>query len=348
MHGVEISNGHEDNSVLIVNDDPDQLKLMGSLLAKAGYAVVTAVDGLDGLALARRERPDLVISDVTMPRMDGLEFCRELRADTELKTVPILLVTALQKDTESAVAGLQAGADDYLEFPFDSSRLIAKVSRLLERSQLEASYRDVVEHASDMIFTQDLAGRLTSINRAGQRFLGRKEEELIGNAFFAVFGIIPESNGFAGSLTRPQEAKEFRHQFVAHSAAGEDRWPDLIVSPIRDRMNETVGFRGLARDITERKRFEEALRDSEERYRLLFESTPQPIWVYNEATLGFLAVNEAATRIYGYSRDEFLSMTINDLRPQEDIPTLIIKNASGENELVISSPWRHQTRDKKI
>ncbi len=82
MHGVEISNGHEDNSVLIVNDDPDQLKLMGSLLAKAGYSVVTAVDGLDGLTLARRERPDLVISDVSMPRMNGLEFCRELRSDS--------------------------------------------------------------------------------------------------------------------------------------------------------------------------------------------------------------------------------------------------------------------------
>ncbi|HZI60113.1 MAG TPA: PAS domain S-box protein [Pyrinomonadaceae bacterium] len=347
MHGVEISTGPEDNSVLIVNDDPDQLRLMSSLLGKAGYAVVTAVDGLDGLNLARRERPDLVISDVTMPRMDGLEFCRELRADIELKTVPILLVTALQKDTESAVAGLQAGADDYLEFPFDATRLVAKVSRLLERSRLEASYRDVVEHATDMIFTQDLAGRLTSINLAGQKFLGRKQEDLIGNSFFSVFGIIPESNGFAGSLSRPQEAREFRHQFVAHSAAGEDRWLDLIVSPIRDRLDETVGFRGLARDITERKQFEEALRDSEERYRLLFESTPQPIWVYGEDTLRFLAVNEAATRIYGYSRDEFLSMTVNDLRPQEDIPTLIIKNASAD-ELVISSPWRHQTRDKKI
>ncbi len=347
MNGVEISNGHEDNSVLIVNDDPDQLRLMGSLLSKAGYSIVTAFDGLDGLTLARRERPDVVISDVSMPRMDGLEFCREMRADTELKTVPILLVTALQKDTESAVAGLRAGADDYLEIPFDSARLVAKVSRLLERSRLEASYRDVVEHASDMIFTQDLAGRITSINLAGQKFLGRKQEELIGNSFFAVFGIIPESNGFAGSLTRPNEAKEFRHQFVAHSAAGEDRWLDMIVSPIRDRLDETTGFRGVARDVTERKQFEDALRDSEERYRLLFESTPQPIWVYNEDTLTFLAVNEAATRIYGYSRDEFLSMTINDLRPYEDIPTLMIKNASDPNELVISSPWRHQTRDKK-
>lgn len=349
MQGIETANGREDNfvlednSILIVNDEPDQLTLMSTLLRKAGYSVLTAEDGLEGLSLARREQPDLVISDVSMPRMNGLEFCREIRADNELKTVPILLVSARQKDTESAVAGLKAGADDYLEIPFDSARLIAKVSRLLERSQLEASYRDLVEHATDMIFTQDLGGRLTSMNLAGQKFLGRKPEEIIGNAFFAVFGIIPESNGFAGSFTRPQEAREFRHQFVARSANGEDHWLDMIISPIKDKLDETVGFRGLARDITERKRFEEALRDSEERYKLLFESTPQPIWVYNEDTLAFLAVNEAATRTYGFTRDEFLSMTVNDIRPREDIPTLIIKST----DLVISSPWRHKTKDDR-
>ncbi|HEU4510586.1 MAG TPA: PAS domain S-box protein [Pyrinomonadaceae bacterium] len=327
--------------MLIVNDEPDQLTLMGTLLQKAGYSVITAEDGARGLALARTERPDLVISDVSMPKMNGLEFCRALRADSELKTIPILLVSALQKDTESVVAGLQAGADDYLEIPFDSTRLIAKVSRLLERSQLEASYRDLVEQASDMIFTQDLTGRLTSMNLAGQKFLGRKPEELIGNSFFSVFGIIPGSNGFGTALSQPQEAREFRHQFLAHSASGEDRWLDLIISPIKDKTEETVGFRGLARDITERKHFEEALRDSEERYRLLFESTPQPIWVYNEDTLAFVAVNEAATRTYGFTRDEFLSMTVDHIRAREDIPTLMIKT----DDLVISSPWRHQTKD---
>jgi PAS domain S-box-containing protein len=344
VHGTEISNGHDENSVLIVNDEPDQLTLMGSLLHKAGYSVLTAEDGIEGLTLARRERPDLVISDVSMPRMNGLEFCRAIRADSELKTVPILLVSARQKDTESAVAGLRAGADDYLEIPFDSARLVAKVSRLLERSRLEASYRDLVEQASDMIFTQDLSGKLTSMNLAGQKFLGRHPEEIIGNSFFAVFGIIPENNGFGAGLGQPQDGGEIRHQFVARSANGDDRWLDLIISPIKDKLDEPIGFRGLARDITERKHFEEALRDSEERYRLLFESTPQPIWVYREDTLAFLAVNEAATRTYGYSRDEFLSMTIDDIRPQEDIPTLIIKNAADPNDLVISSPWRHKTR----
>ncbi|HKV35353.1 MAG TPA: PAS domain S-box protein [Pyrinomonadaceae bacterium] len=343
MQGVEISNGREDNSVLIVNDEPDQLRLMRTLLNKAGYSVVTAENGVDGLAQAKRKRPDLVISDVTMPLMNGLDFCRHVRADSELKTVPILLISAHQKDTETVVEGLRAGADDYLEIPCDSTRIIAKVSRLLERSRLEAGYRDLVEQASDVIFTQDLTGRLTSINLAGEKFLGRNQEDILGNSFFALFGVIPENNGFAGGF---KESREVRHQFLVHSAAGEDRWLDLILSPIK-KLDETIGFRGLARDITERKRFEEALRDSEERYRLLFESNPQPIWVYNEDTLGFLAVNEAATRTYGYSRDEFLSMTLNVLRPEEDIPTLIIKNADDPDELVISSPWRHQTRDKK-
>ena len=348
MHGVDFSSGLESNSILIVNDLPEQLKLMGTLLRKAGYIVLTAEDGVEAFELAKEQQPNLIISDVSMPRMNGLEFCSRVRETRELRSVPILLASALQKDTETVVAGLRAGADDYLEVPFDSARLIAKVARLLERSRIESSYRDLVEQAHDLIFTQDMTGKLTGINAAGIRFLGRSEGEIIGQSFFSAFGIIPESNGFAISLNGDEAPSEFRQQFMARSAAGEDRWLDLIVSPIRDRFEETVAFRGLARDITDRKQFEEALRDSEERYRLLFETTPQPIWVYNEDTFKFVAVNEAATRIYGYSREVFMSMTLNDLRPQEDIPTLLIKSQIGPDELVISSPWRHQTRDKKI
>lgn len=347
MSVVPLSHGPEDNSVLIVNDLPDQLTLMGGLLRKAGYSVFTAEDGVQGFNLAKEQHPDLVISDVSMPRLNGLEFCKLLRDDQELRSIPILLVSALQKDTESMVAGLRAGADDYLEFPFDSTRLVAKVSRLLERSRLEASYRDLVEQATDMIFTQDLNGGIISINAAGAKFLGRPPGEIIGDSFFGAFGIIPGSNGFVGNAS-PEQTSDFKHQFLARSANGEDRWLDLIISPIKDKFEGTVGFRGLARDITDRKHFEIALRDSEERYRLLFESTPQPIWVYNEETLGFLAVNEAATLTYGYSREEFLSMTIDDLRPREDIPALLIKSASRPDELVLSSPWRHETKQKKI
>src|SRR5215831_19438144 len=203
MSGVQFSDRHEENSVLIVNDVPEQLTLMDGLLRRAGYLVLTAEDGLEAFQLAKENPPDLVISDVRMPRVGGLEFCRLMRADTQLRSVPILLVSAVQQDTASVVEGLRAGADDYLEVPFDPTRLVAKVARLLERSRLEANYRDLVEQASDVIFTQDLSGRLTSINIAGASFVGREPQGLLGDSFFSLFGlpaIDHHSNGFADWL----------------------------------------------------------------------------------------------------------------------------------------------------
>lgn len=340
-------NGHEDDSVLIVNDAPEQLKLMDGLLRKAGYSVFTAEDGIEALDLAKQQHPDLVISDVSMPRMNGLEFCRLIREDNELRSIPILLVSAQRKDTESVVAGLQAGADDYLEVPFDSTRLVAKVSRLLERSRLEASYRDLVEQASDIIFTQDLEGRITNINSAGARFLGRELQGLIGLTFTDAFRVERRNEVLERSDPHIQ-IDEVREQIRALNAAGQERWFDLVLSPILDRFGSTVGCRGLARDITDRKEIELALRESETRYRTLFESMPQPIWVYDESTLAFLAVNDAAIRTYGYSREEFLTMTIDDISLPESAPALLIKGAQTSGDPILSSPWRHRTSDRRI
>src|SRR5678815_4736775 len=92
MRDAHFSDGNEDNSVLIVNDLRDQLTLMEGLLRRAGYDVLTAEDGLQAYNLAKQKHPDLVISDVCMPRVNGLEFCRLLRSDTQLRAVPLLLV----------------------------------------------------------------------------------------------------------------------------------------------------------------------------------------------------------------------------------------------------------------
>src|SRR5215472_5323046 len=216
MSGVQFTNRHEENSVLIVNDVLEQLTLMDTLLRRAGYRVLTAEDGREAFNLAKENTPDLVISDVRMPRLGGLEFCRLMRADTQLRSVPILLVSAVQQDTASVVEGLRAGADDYLEVPFDPTRLVAKVARLLERSRLEANYRNLVEQASDVIFTQDLSGRLTSINTAGASFVGRDPQGLLGDSFFSVFGLPGldhNSNGFADCFDHSKGGPEFRHQF---------------------------------------------------------------------------------------------------------------------------------------
>ena len=104
----------------------------------------------------------------------------------------------------------------------------------------------------------------------------------------------------------------------------------------------------LEKEVAERKSAEEAAHDSEARYRLLFESNPFPMWVYDLETLSFLAINDAATHCYGYSREEFLNMTIKDIRPAEDVPTLldnVTKVVSGLDEAGV---WRHRKKDGTV
>jgi PAS domain S-box-containing protein len=124
-------------SILVVNDEPGLRNLMSLTLTEAGYLVLTACDGQEGLDVVRTQSVDMVISDVVMPVMDGIELCRRLRSDQSLSFLPILLFSSLRADTPSALEGMRAGADDYLEASYDPMRLIARVARLIERRQAE-------------------------------------------------------------------------------------------------------------------------------------------------------------------------------------------------------------------
>jgi PAS domain S-box-containing protein len=157
--------------VLCVNDDPEQLELLEAQLRLAHYRVLRALDGREAFEVAKRERPDLLISQVTMPHADGLELCRAVRADAELSTTPILLVSARRKETESAVEGLRAGADEYLEAPYSPMRLIALVTRLAERKRTEAERQVISEIIQGVNSTHNLDELLGLIHDAISRVL---------------------------------------------------------------------------------------------------------------------------------------------------------------------------------
>jgi hypothetical protein len=114
---------------------------------------------------------------------------------------------------------------------------------------------------------------------------------------------------------------------------------------IRDERGKAIRMIGALRDVTAQKHSDETLRASEERYRYLFENNPQPMWVFDEETLAFLAVNTAACRRYGYTREEFLAMTIRDIRPSEETAGLERLIASESREFQDSGVWSHRKKD---
>ena len=120
--------------VLIVEDDPDTARLVGIYLSRDGHKVLTAHDGLEGLRLAREAGPDLVVLDLMLPGMDGIEVCRTLREES---TVPIVMLTA-RVEEKDRLDGLDLGADDYVSKPFSPKELAARVRAVMRRTAREA------------------------------------------------------------------------------------------------------------------------------------------------------------------------------------------------------------------
>jgi DNA-binding response OmpR family regulator len=117
-------------TILVVDDDPATRELLGEALAQRGYRVLTAPDGVEGLRLARAERPGLVIADVLMPHLDGWELCRQVQEDPTLTGIPFLFLTSVT-DPENRVFRLELGADDYVPKPVDLRELEIRILRAL-------------------------------------------------------------------------------------------------------------------------------------------------------------------------------------------------------------------------
>jgi two-component system, cell cycle sensor histidine kinase and response regulator CckA len=323
--------------VLVVNDLAEQLDLIGTVLQLSGYNFITAMDGYEGYEVALAQRPDLIISDVLMPRLDGIQMCHLIRAHPDLCRIPILLVSAFRKDNESVVEGLQAGADDYMEVPFDPMRLIAKVSQVIERRHAEKKLleseercRDLIENAHDLIYSHDLEGNYTSINKAGEHITGYRQEEVLRMNL---------------AQTVAPEYLEKAHQMIARKLAGEKvtiydleilakdgrRVAVEVNTRLVYRDGVAVGVQGIARDITERKRAEAALREAEEKYRSIFENAVEGIF-QSSCDGRFIAVNPAMARILGYASPEELIARRTDI----EVPYYVDANCRSELEQTLA------------
>ena len=171
-----------DTRILLVDDEPDILEIIGYNLSSEGYQISTAENGVEAIAKAKKHKPHLIVLDVMMPEMDGIEACEKIRAIPELSETVITFLTARGEDY-SQVAGFEAGADDYITKPIKPKVLISKVKALLRR------FKEDSEAESTMKI-----GNLT-INREEYKILKGKQEIILPRKEFELLALLASKPG---------------------------------------------------------------------------------------------------------------------------------------------------------
>jgi PAS domain S-box-containing protein len=223
---------------------------------------------------------------------------------------------------------------------------------------LRRQHELILQSVGEGIHGIGLDGKIIFENAAAARLLGRPVKDLIGKPAHETIHHSHQS-GAAYPKEECPIYQTLRDGVVRHRSEeffwrtdGSSFPIDYVSAPLRDEHGEIAGVVVTFRDITERKEAEEALRRQEKQYRILFETHPNPSWVYDAETFAFLAVNDAAVEHYGYSREEFLKKTIRDIRPQEDVPALMQTShgtAEGiEPQSGYGGTWSHRKKNGDI
>jgi diguanylate cyclase (GGDEF)-like protein/PAS domain S-box-containing protein len=228
--------------------------------------------------------------------------------------------------------------------------LVVNLADVTERHRAYSIQRRlaaIVESSSDAIVGQALDGTILSWNGAAESMYGYTATEMIGqnirdvvpDELMAEFDSMVARVATGDSIERVVTQRRRRDGDIVHVS--------LSLSPVRNSAGDVVSVAGIARDITAEVRAADAVADSEASFRLLFSANPQPMWVYETGTYRFLEVNDAAVRHYGYSREQFLAMTIVDIRPAEDVERLIAA-ATMDTKARETTGWRHQLADGRV
>jgi PAS domain S-box-containing protein len=227
-------------------------------------------------------------------------------------------------------------------------KIIYAVARDVTESRRSEEVRKhlaaVVNSSDDAIISKNLEGTITAWNSGAERLFGYTSSEAVGKS---IQMLLPRelANEEPHILARIARGQVEHFETVRVRKDGKHIDVSATISPIKDSRGTIVGASQIARDISERRQAEALLQQSEERHRKLFDNNPHPTWVYDRETLHFLAVNRAATKKYGYSSEEFLAMTIKDIRPPEDLPDLLESIAALRDESEKMGIWKHRQKD---
>ena len=253
-------------AILIVDDAPASLGVLRTMMSKQGYQTFVATSGERALSIAQRVQPDVILLDVVMPGMDGLETCRHLKEHAGTQNIPVIFMSA-KSDTDDIVAGFDIGAADYIGKPLRMAEVCARVRAQLQMRGTSAAQKEQADRLRMIVDTMDeglmvieASGRIQYSNPACERYLGFGPNELAGHALPELLGAALAQeylDYFAASASDPACAHQrgAREVLIRHRD-GALRAMDLTLTPMV--AGEPL-FIGLLHDITHHKRSETAL-----------------------------------------------------------------------------------------
>jgi PAS domain S-box-containing protein len=330
--------------ILWADDNADMRDYVRRLLAEP-YDVLAVPDGLTALAKAREEPPDLVLSDIMMPGLDGFGLLRELRSDPRTKAIPVILLSA-RAGEESSIEGLSSGADDYLVKPFSAKELLARVRTHLELARIRGEWaREIKALNSDLerrvsqrtealrqseeqlrsmisgvkdyaIFMIDPEGCVVTWNLGCQRLKGWSAEEIIGQSFSRFHSPAEVADGLP---QRELEIARTHGQFAGEGwrirKDGSRFWAGVATTPILSADGRLLGFSKVIRDTTGHRRIEQAMKEEEARLAAVIGSAMDAVITVDE-NQRITLFNPAAERMFGYTPEFALGRALDQLIPE--------------------------------
>ncbi|MBK9093591.1 MAG: PAS domain S-box protein [Anaerolineae bacterium] len=344
--------------ILIVDDNEQNRYLLRVLLTASGYAVLEAGNGVEALALARRARPNLIISDILMPQMDGFALCRECKRDEQLRAIPFVFYTGTYTDPRDAALARQLGAARFLFKPVENDQLISMVHEVLhaqESAQLTAPQSPLTEDATfyrlyNEALVRKLEAKILELEKTN-RALAESERcnrtllDALPDLMFRTHrdGVIWDYKAehesalyvppavFLGKtwseVLPPQAAKSCMDAIESAASSGgvqtieyqlelRSGSADFEARVVADEKGDTVF---IVRDVTERKQAQDALRRSEEHFRVLIENASDIITVLDQdGTIRY--GSPAVERVLGYQQQELMGTNTFELVHPDDLP----------------------------
>ncbi|MHA2424254.1 MAG: PAS domain S-box protein [Candidatus Thorarchaeota archaeon] len=343
--------------VLLVDDDEDLLFLSQEILSsqESEFKLVSAKTGLDAIRILDEGSIDAVICDYNLGvgQMNGLEILQWMR--DEGLTTPFIIFTGYSRE-EIAIQALNLGADFYIEKSDDFDTLFAEIghhirnvvrSRKTEEALAESEERlrklsRAVEHSPAGIMITDTEGILDYVNPKFTEMTGYSSDEIIGlNPSILQSGLTPPET-YIDLWEKLGEGKEWHGEFVNRKKNGMVYWEDARISPIADSNGNITHYMAIKQDITAQRQADDALKRSEERFRNIFESSPNGMFIYElmeDGRLVFFDSNPAADRILGLDCSDYIGKTIEEAFPpliDSEVPKRYREAAS------VGIPWSSQ------